>query len=97
MNCTYFRITNIIASSKQNIGKVFKMEMTISFDGILLQLVLEDTATQKNVFGYQSISESVALALGSSIDEIMDKSSNHPDFMLFIKVRNIVVSDIWGW
>lgn len=73
------------------------MEMTISFDGLLLQLALEEVAFQKNVFGYQSISESVASALGSSIEEIMEADSNHPDFMAFIRARNIIVRDVWGW
>lgn len=72
------------------------MEMTISFDGVLLNIVLEDTASQKNVFGYESIGESIASALGSSLESIVS-DKDHPDFMKFIKARNIVISDVWGW
>ena len=72
------------------------MEMTISFDGVLLNIVLEDTASQKNVFGYTSIGESIAFAIGSTVERIMG-DKNHPDFMKFIKARNIVISDVWGW
>lgn len=93
---TLYRNTNIINLSKRNNLKVFKMEMTISFDGVLLNIVLEDTASQKNVFGYTSIGESIAFALGSTVERIMG-DKNHPDFMKFIKARNIVISDVWGW
>lgn len=73
------------------------MELTINLIGLKLEVVLEETAKQKNVFGYDSISKSVALALGSTVEEIMCENSDHPNFYNFIKARNVIVSDIWGW
>lgn len=72
------------------------MEITLSFDGIKIELFLEELAKQKNVFGYRSIGDSVASALGFTFEDIMG-NKNHPDFQRFIKARNIIVSDIWGW
>lgn len=73
------------------------MEVTINLIGLKLEVVLEESAKQKNVFGYNSISNSIAIALGTTVDQIMCENSDHPDFYNFIKARNIIISDIWGW
>lgn len=72
------------------------MEMEITVDGVEFYIVLEDDAQQKNAIGYLSISETVANKFGFSADSISENASNDV-FMQYIKVRNIVISDLWGW
>lgn len=71
-------------------------ELTINLVGLELEIALSDLAMQKNVFGYDDISESVAKCFGATVSEITAKKS-HPDFHNFIQARNVVVSKLWGW
>lgn len=93
-NSVELRHNNPIESNNAFNGLVMKIKL--EFDGIELVLVLEELAKQKNVFGYRSICDSVAKGLNSTVDEIMGNKV-HPDFDLFIKARNAVISEVWGW